>query len=233
MIRTNFIFLCLLIFLFPSCSDRKETIESFNTPPDIFFVSSNDSLSKEMTDSIRYYEDSPSYYTVSLKLSDHDDNLWKCAIVLDSGKVSGFYNGMEMERPSVRVDQEFVDLSISPKQTGNTTIHFVAEDRFNQTSTATLNLFAFRNLSPVARLDNRQVSGYEYALDASNSYDADERFGGKVVAYEFKISGTTFTTPQPIVYHVFTGAGTYTVSLRVMDNDGDFSEPLETQIIIN
>ncbi|MEC3881813.1 PKD domain-containing protein [Parapedobacter sp. 10938] len=216
-----------------SCSDREDTIQSFNTPPEIHFVSSADSLTKEMTDSIRYYEDSPSYYTVSLKLADPNENLWKCAIVLDSGKVTGYYNGMEMERPSVRVDQEFVDLSLSPKQTGNTTIHFVAEDSFNQTSTATLNLFAFRNLPPVAQMDNRQVNGYEYAFDATRSHDADERFGGEVVAYEYNISGSVFTTPQPVVYHVFSGAGTYTVSLRVMDNDGDYSEPLETQIIIN
>lgn len=231
--RLKFITLCVASAVYLSCSDREDTIQSLNSPPEIYFVTAADSLSKEMTDSIRYYEDSPSYYTVSLKLGDLDENLWKCAVVLDSGKVTGYYNGMELERPSVRVDQEFVDLSISPKQTGNTTIHFVAEDRFNQTSTATLNLFAFRNLPPVARMDNRQVNGLEYAFDASTSYDADARFGGEVVAYEYTIAGSVFTTPQPVVYHVFAGAGTYTITLRVMDNDGDYSEPLETQIIIN
>lgn len=233
MTRVKFLIVFAVFTTILSCSDRQDTIQSLNTPPEIYFVHSGDSLTKEMTDSIRYYEDSPSYYTVSLKLGDQDENLWKCAIVLDSGKVSGYYNGMELDRPSVRVDQEFVDLSLSPKQTGNTTIHFVAEDRFNQKSTATLNLFAFRNLPPVARMDYRQVSGYEHAFDATNSYDADERFGGEVVAYEFNIAGKVFTTPQPIVYHVFSGAGTYTVSLRVMDNDGDFSEPVESQVIIN
>src|SRR5690554_1430307 len=109
MTRQKLIAISAVFWIYLSCSDREDTIRSFNSVPEIYFVT-NDSLSKEMTDSIRYYEDSPSYYTVSLKLADKDDNLWKCAIVLDSGKVSGFYNGQEMERPSVRVDQEFVDL---------------------------------------------------------------------------------------------------------------------------
>lgn len=213
-----------------SCDKRKEAILDYNTPPEIYIIDQTDTPRTELTDSIRI---SAKFYNIKLRLLDADDNLFRCNVVLDSGKVRGYYQGKEMELPSVRTDQEFVELSLLPVQTGNNEIRFVAEDRFNQTSESKLNLFVFDNLKPVAVFNYRAVSNFEYQFDANNSYDQDSRYGGQVIGYEYTIDGQTFKTPNPIVNHIFPRAGTYTVSLKVLDNDNEYSSAVEEKIIIN
>lgn len=223
----------LLAVFFYCCSDRKDAILDFNSPPSLSLIDSLGHPTDTLTDSVRYSENPPAFYNLKLRMADADQNIWRCRVELDSGRVSGFYQGKELALPSIRVDQEEVELSISPKQIGLNEIRFIAEDRFNQTAQVTLNLFVFENLRPVARLESRAISQFEYEFSAANSYDQDARFGGKVIGYEFMIDGQTFTTPSRTARHIFSGAGTYIVRLRVLDNNSEFSQETEERIVIN
>lgn len=222
-----------LIAVITACSDREKAILGYNSAPQIMLVDADNNEHITFDDSLRFSDEPASFYNVKLKMSDQDQNLWRCQVVLDSGRVTGYYQGMEMKLPSVRVDQEVVELSISPKQTGLNQITFVAEDRFNVKAEAVLNLFVFSNLKPVAVLESRAVNGNEYEFSGQRSYDQDERFGGQVSGYEFTIDGVTFKTPSPTVRHIFARPGTYIVRLRVLDNNNEFSEEIESRIIID
>lgn len=217
---------------FLGCSDRDDAILSYNEAPQLWILDGENNSHDVFNDSLRYSDDPPSFYNLRLKMSDRDENLWRCQIVLDSGRVSGYYQGKEMALPSVRVDQEIVELSISPKQTGNNEIKFIAEDRFNEKTEVTLNLYVFDNLKPVAVLENRSITTREYEFSGQGSFDQDERFGGAIAGYEFTIDGVSFQTPSPTVRHVFARPGTYVIRLRVLDNNNAFSDEVETRLTV-
>jgi len=236
MIKQLTIPLTFLSLLASSCSDREDGFREFNSKPSIQLVrTQSDTLAllSSYTDSIRYFSDT-TFYNVRLRLGDADQNLYRCQILIDSGRIEAYYKGGIMVNPSLRVDQEFVDLSLIPKQTGLNNITFRLEDKFNEISEAKLNLFVFDNLLPIAKFESvlSEPTIGEYTFDGSASYDQDGNFGGEVVAYEWNINGFVFTTPEPVVKHVFGQAGTYTIRLRVMDNNKSFSQIIEKRITI-
>src|SRR5690606_17792682 len=161
-----------------------------------------------------------------------DDNLKSCIINLDSAKILGYYNKQLMQYNSIRVDQSTVPLSLLPTAKGLSTITFELFDKFDAVSKAKLNLYVFDNLKPVAQLSYAKLNEYEVEIDVSSSYDRDQKYGGKIKSYHFNINGTSFTTPQPKVRHVFPQKGTYIVTLFVTDNSNDISETTEIRIDI-
>lgn len=237
MIKKLSLYLTLIASTVTGCSDRDDGFREFNSKPSIQIVKTQaDTLAlvNSFTDSIRYFSDTTTYYNVRLRMGDADENLYRCQVLIDSGRIEAYYKGDVMSNPSLRVDQEFVDLSLIPRQIGKNNITFRLEDKFNEISEAKLNLFVFDNLLPIADFQesasNPEIR--EYSFDASSSYDQDSNFGGEIVAYEWNINGFKFTTPEPVVKHVFGQGGTYTIQLRVMDNNEAFSQVIEKTISI-
>lgn len=233
----NISILALLFVVITSCSDREDGFREYNSKPYIQFVklqADTSALLNTLTDSIRFSTDTNTFYNVRVRLGDADENLYRCQILIDSGKIHAYYKGDFMQNPTLRVDQEFVDLSLVPQQVGKNNITFRLEDKFNDISEAKLELFVFDNLLPVAQFTDTQSNPeiHEFTFDASSSYDRDQNYGGKIAAYEWSIDGFTFTTPKPIVKHVFSKGGTYTVRLRVMDNNEAYSQTIERKITI-
>lgn len=92
------------------------------------------------------------------------------------------------------------------------------------------------NLLPVAKLDLQQIDDpapYQIAINGLESFDQDARWGGKVMAYEYMVDEfyTTESVRNKIEY-IFPEPGTYTIGLRVKDNDGEWSEQLTKQISV-
>ena len=87
---------------------------------------------------------------------------------------------------------------------------------------------AFDNMLPVAQLKINTValnSPYEIEISAIESYDQDEKYGGEIVEWEYMV-GSYYkynTTEYSSIYHILPTTGTYTISLRVKDNDGVWS----------
>lgn len=73
------------------------------------------------------------------------------------------------------------------------------------------------NIPPVAQFTHTPEMPYvnQTVTFTSTSYDPD----GQIVSYLWKINGVTVSN-QANFNHIFTAAGTYTVSLTVTDNDG-------------
>lgn len=67
------------------------------------------------------------------------------------------------------------------------------------------------NYTPIVPVVNETV-----IFNASDSYDPD----GRIVSYEWDFSdGNVTTTTNPIITHIYTAIGNYTVTLTVTDND--------------
>lgn len=224
---------CFLpILLSQSCDNRMEEMASLNKAPVVKIVR-NDSTYLELTDSIRISPaDAKVFYNLNLLLDDEDNNLKQCVVNLDTNMVLGHHDGALIKYPTVRIDQRVVPVSLLPLKTGLSTVTFVLKDKFEAAAEAKLNLFVFDNLAPVAKVSYSKRSEYEVEINASESYDQDHKYGGRVKAYEFTINGNTFVTPQPIVRHIFPQRGAYIVGLRVIDNNEAYSSRIELRIEI-
>lgn len=235
--KLNTAIAAIILLLTTGCSDREDGFRKFNSIPSIKIVKVQGDTTATLnvlSDSIRFVNTESTFYNIKLKLSDADDNLYRGRILIDSGKIQAYYKGNIMLNPSLRVDNEYVELSLLPQRTGNNQITFRVEDKFNDAAEAKLNLYVFENLLPIAkfeeRISNAQI--HEYEFNGTSSFDQDYNYGGKIVSYEWNINGLIFTTPKAIVKHVFPKGGTYKVRLRVMDNNNAFSQIVEKQITI-
>jgi len=64
----------------------------------------------------------------------------------------------------------------------------------------------------------------EYIIDASESFDRDQKFGGGITGYEYTFLGKTILIEDSSIPVVFPAADNYDISVRVMDNDSQFGE---------
>lgn len=227
---------CIAISLC-GCGDRKEMIRLIDSPPEITISKLNPTLGKEViTDSVRFYENPSFFYNTKLLLSDKYKNIWKLNYNVSKGNAKVYYDGKDLNLTSIRVDLDEILLSVSPRSKGNISVDFIVEDRFSNTKQATLNLFVFDNLIPIAVVSAKkfeQNSPLEYTIDANASYDQDANFNGAVVGYIFNIEGKSIQTTNPTINYIFPTQGTYNIELKVIDNNGAISNPTIYKLNVN
>ena len=111
------------------------------------------------------------------------------------------------------------------------------EDESGLSSSSLVNLYALGNMTPVAFLEASQQKKdsipFFVNIDASKSFDQDGKWGGTVKEYEYAVQGgfNARTTRKKIDY-IFPQAGTYTVSLKVKDNDNEWSAVVEKKVVV-
>lgn len=122
-------------------------------------------------------------------------------------------------------------LTVRATGEGDNEITVRARDSYGKESTAKLLLYRFKNLPPVAVL---KVAGNEsITLDASESYDRDSRFGGKVSRYQFNINGFVVDDNMKRINYIFETPGVKTIKLMVQDNEGQWSNEIIINHIVN
>lgn len=158
-------------------------------------------------------------------------------------KVNKLQNGLLFFQGKIMNDAE---TNISGIQSGQITFRALQPGLFNfnvsvedpqgLSSSIVIELNVLDNMLPVARMQITQtaeVSPYQIAVDAAQSYDQDERWGGQVKAYEFTVDEFYSTeTIRPKLEYIFPEVGTYRIVLRVKDNDDEWSEALTRQVSI-
>lgn len=119
-------------------------------------------------------------------------------------------------------------VKVTPSEVGETTLLMTTTDCYRRTSEVEVKLACFINLPPVAHAQCDVIAiinPLERKINATTSYDRDQKYGGKILAYEFTIGGTkTVTNNVGYMMHIFPKAGTYRVKVRVKDSDGIWSE---------
>ena len=99
------------------------------------------------------------------------------------------------------------------------TLTVADDDGATNTVTQTIQVGGSVNAAPTASFSYLPASptiGEWVRFDGTRSIDTD----GSISAYQWSFGDGTVPVSDPIVYHQFTGAGTYVVSLIVTDDDG-------------
>ncbi len=224
-----------LTSLVPSCL-RINNIEDLNSSP-ILVLDGIDSLDVIM-DSVKISEANPyPYYDIKLTLKDVDDNISTVEYHLTVGGGNLFYQGSRIEEGSFSPDKGgFMSLKYEPLVVGEHELIFKVKDVFDLEDTGTLRLLSFGNIPPVAQLTltkpDVQHDPLEYIIDASGSYDPDARFGGGIAEYEYVFLGREVSLNKSSITVIFPEGGMYEISIRVVDNDVEWSEWLTESFLI-
>ncbi|MEQ8879034.1 MAG: hypothetical protein RLQ12_05345 [Cyclobacteriaceae bacterium] len=144
-----------------------------------------------LEDSVKINGDNSNYF-FEIMASDPDNNLEVITFEILSGVGDLFQNGIPVNE--IQYDQqEILSLSYRPSHSGTHILLFNIWDSFGQEASATLDLFTFENLPPVSQFElvkpAVQHDPLEYQIDASSSYDPDEKFGGGIISYEYSFFG--------------------------------------------
>lgn len=118
--------------------------------------------------------------------------------------------------------------SVTPSGGGETDIIVRATDVYLESISARIHIVCFDNIAPVAKASCDVIAiltPYERMINASESFDPDQKYGGGIEAYEFTIGGIqTAINDDGYIYHVFPESGKYRIKVRVRDNDGVWSK---------
>lgn len=128
-----------------------------------------------------------------------------------------------------------INIEYSPSVEGEHIFDLVITDKYGKTRRKRCRFFIFNNLPPVAVLEVNKIgqnSAYEVEIRAVDSYDQDQKWGGKVVTYVYKIGNyyTYETNKFATIKHILPSSGSYIISLQVIDNDNATSYTVFKQI---
>lgn len=125
-----------------------------------------------------------------------------------------------------RVKDDGTNLEFTAVHKGVENVVATVTDSYNLSDSKSIKLTVFDNLPPVVKysyvitqLDN----SYFVTLDASLSYDKDEKFGGAIVAYEFTVNNFSKEQSSPILKYSINKGTVNTVKIRVKDNNNQWS----------
>lgn len=204
-----------------ACDNSKDPFEEVNKAPEILVKKQSGTEFVELfTDSLKIETGS---YSFSYKIEDEQRDL--------SGYVT-------CENINSKVSGEDQTVTVTPSELGETSILITTFDGFGKEANTRVNIIAFDNLPPVARIkvteSSQILSPLERKLDAKDSFDQDARFGGSIVEYEFRVENEAFIrTPKSYLDYIFPQPGSYLISLRVKDSNGAWSETSKLRYAVN
>jgi len=222
------IIICITIFiiLIFACEKRKDPFSALNKAPSIEAFSFED-------DSLKFTKVEPydiSYIT--LKYLDAEDQDLTATFTFLSGGGTIFHslfqekssteNSIIFDIPSEFDSDEDGKLSFIPDTTGLVELELEISDKIKMTNETRITYF-YKNLGPIAKLKEPQklsaVSPYLIEFDASESKDSDE---GTIIWYywDFGDGETESVKDDPKIQHSYLTSGTYTVKLKVEDDEG-------------
>ena len=225
----------LFVALCFSCEKREDIITLSNTQPTLQIKGGNSwninsRYSSSLTDSVKINRS----YVYSIKVTDNNETFKWSINTLFNSRNSIFDRGIY--KPFVSFyEKEGVTQMFKYKtdRQGDNFIKLTAEDYFNSKNDIEFRIVSFPNKQPVARLKvNKVTTGSimnEYILDGSDSFDRDQKYGGRVKKYYFEITktGSTFykniSTNLPIVNYIFQTTGSFSINLSVEDDEGAIS----------
>jgi len=168
-------------------------------------------------------------FTISDDLNTHQLSMSK----LDGAIV--YYNGEVLNNTTVELSGVTTgSIRFRALDEGVHSFFLNLEDEKGLTITVLVEITALGNLEPEAVVRAEQlneVADYHVRFDASESFDRDGPWGGAIMSYEFDLIGFyKVETERSELDYIYPEPGTYTLDLRVKDNDGVWSETERTVI---
>lgn len=222
-----------------ACDDRLDFIADVNQAPEIT-VQTGTNVDYKIKDDIK--GPGEPYYEMVLFFEDAEgfDGTVTATFVNGVGliqdeqgnEITGSFPYTNLSQKTIRFDSEGYN--------GVYVIRLTATDNLGKSSTVDVTINAFKNKLPTASWSYTNIKLndlYEYELNASASTDADAGQGGGIAGYEWTINGNKFVVRESKIPYVLSKASpsgtTYNIKLRVVDNNGEYSEVDEKYITVN
>jgi hypothetical protein len=236
----NILILLSLCIFFSSCDTTKGFLEDLNDAPQINFMTNAQAV--VLNDSIKVgLKSLKSYYTIDLKVTDRNKNIKEVVYnqLIGIGKLKQDGIDIISNNISFKPDVSALQFDYYPENYGLHEIGLTVRDNFGLSNDVTVKVTSFKNLKPVAKFRWSKVGSrdpLEYKIIAEESFDKDEKYGGKILDYEFKVQGVIIPilpSTQEHITVIFPEVNTYRVELRVRDNDGEWSELYWEDVKVN
>lgn len=212
-------------FSFISCENRDNAIENLNEGPSLAFLNTDEEVFRDTVKLSLKSAKTESEFTVSY--FDENGNVESIVFKIKQGSgIMAYKNNPQhaIQNQNLSFSGGTIDLIFKPDQIGTHKLSFTGTDAFGETAVASAEIYAFTNWNPVAsfKLNNTQVlSPYEREIDASESYDADGKFGGGIQMYRYFVNNKLISTESsPKLKYIFPEPGNYTIRVDVVDTDG-------------
>ncbi len=171
----------MAIFFLSACDNREEQVDSFNDAP--YFALETDTVSA-ISDSLKL---SQNQYPITPTIIDANDNIIRIAF---AGNTQGRFqvDGERVAGGAIEVKSIPTSITYHPTLSGAHIFTITAIDAFGLSADLKVQLTAFVNIPPTLVVDIVKPNGsgpFERILDASGSFDPDQRFGGSIVEYEY------------------------------------------------
>ena len=218
-----------LFLILISCDDSFDALNEVNSAPEISF--SPDKALEQLSDSVKV---SPKVgtlaYSGQLYFNDKEDGVNAMQFTFTKKEGVFYIDGVKLEEnvPYITGNIDNADYTIElTTGLGLYQIKISVIDNLGSEKQATLDLVAYANLEPVAKLTVSKLgilNDFQYSFDASESYDKDLARGGGVVHYQFTVNGVDLPiVDQSSINFIFPETGGYEVKVMVQDNDGAWS----------
>lgn len=174
---------------------------------------------------------------VRIQANDIDDNIQTLTYEFTVGSGQVYQDGNAVE--SIDFNKEIIVIEIAPEELGEVRLQLNLTDEFGGTAQASIYMTTFLNLPPVPVLPQNSLTKLavndelEYEMDASQSFDRDDQLGGGIDLYEYTFEGTTIKEERSKIPYIFKEKGNTSISLRVRDTDGIWSERITKTYTIN
>lgn len=208
--------LLFAVLLISSCDTREDYFLDLNKAPEIVLTKNGVVMEESIIDTLKIGRNK----TINYEILDEE-------FLSLNYELSG--NGID-----VNIDNNTVSIQTTTK--GKSEITLFTQDSFLAHKRRKVIIETIDNWFPVAKMKMANVavvSPNEVEIDASTSYDADARFGGKITMYEYDLNNNVFQSPLSKIRYIFGSSGQKKIGVRVKDNEGAWSEWNVQYIIIN
>lgn len=231
--KTRFLLILAAAILVAACSKKSRNEDEVGTPYDKNAPTIRVKGEDKLRDTFKFNIDN--LYTFEFNLQDDQQTRTIAASKVENGLV--LYKGNIINNTSVDVaGVEKGELQFRALKAGFYSFVLTVKDPQGLSSNALVELNALENKLPISVLQLTQtnaVAPHQVKINAADSYDADARWGGKVTKYEYDIEGFYKTeTVRNAIDFIFPKAGVYKVTLRVLDNDKEWSTPVTRLITV-
>jgi hypothetical protein len=196
--------LSILVLVALGCDDRQDVFSQLNEPPSIWVVKPSGGGELER-DTVKLG------FPVSRRFEyRHSGGTPLLDYAADEGAGVSLNEGDRL-------------LRMNPTEEGSYSVALGITDSFRERGEYSLTLYAFSNWKPVAVLELTYEGSNTVLIDATASYDADARFGGEVVGYEYEILGGVYPSAMSTLRFAYGTPGTKRIGVRVRDNNDVWS----------
>ena len=240
--KLYFIILIISSTIFFNCDDKELALENLNEAPGFEYFSKSTTEWLDLTNSTEKIIDSAKVWTSDynsvfpalIRSKDINNNFSDLKITSLDNNLTFFVDNTLYDN-SIVLENDSIAIAVRNNSAAKKRFKVEVKDSWGLVSEILFELEFKENKQPIAKLElleKNQNANNEYELNATNSFDRDQKIGGFITEYEYTIDGVISTIPTSSIKHVF-NVGNHSIKLRVKDNDNVWSEQIEKTLTIN